>query len=307
MTPDGWLLRRSPTGPAASTRASPAPCRSAPPPSSCCWSSSAARPRAGHHGSCSSTATAETSTRWPRRWRLLRDEGATRRGAPVGAQRRCPRRPYRNVCTATSFTRNVRIDERVRVTCSAGGLMPAMRRGGVAAVSEVGVLGDPTTATASEGARLFAEMVDGCAGRIERWAPGATGCCDDPARGCRTGLPSRSIVASGCSARARPCSADRRPGCCELAPPPRRCSTTAGLRCTTPSAPSWHGRCSTPPSPTPARRADRRTATSRSLFRCATTYLDYGGWCRRCGGCGWSWSTTARQSRCSRRLRGHAL
>ena len=37
-----------------------------------------------------------------------------------------------------------------------------MRRGGVAAVSELGVLGDPTTATAAEGARLFAEMVDGC-------------------------------------------------------------------------------------------------------------------------------------------------
>ena len=36
-----------------------------------------------------------------------------------------------------------------------------MRRGGVAAVSEVGVLGDPTTATAAEGERIFAEMVDG--------------------------------------------------------------------------------------------------------------------------------------------------
>ena len=54
-------------------------------------------------------------------------------------------------------------------------LMPAMRRGGVAAVSEVGVLGDPTTATAVAGARLFAEMVDTCAAAINRWAPGGDG------------------------------------------------------------------------------------------------------------------------------------
>lgn len=54
-------------------------------------------------------------------------------------------------------------------------LMPRMRRGGVAAVSEVGVLGDPTTATAAEGASLFAEMVDGCADRISRWEPRADG------------------------------------------------------------------------------------------------------------------------------------
>ena len=39
-------------------------------------------------------------------------------------------------------------------------LLPSMRRGGVAAVSSVGVLGDPTTATASEGKRIFAEMVE---------------------------------------------------------------------------------------------------------------------------------------------------
>jgi mycofactocin system creatininase family protein len=50
-------------------------------------------------------------------------------------------------------------------------LMPKMRRGGVAAVTELGVLGDPTTATPAEGARIFAEMVDECVGRIVRWAP----------------------------------------------------------------------------------------------------------------------------------------
>ena len=54
-------------------------------------------------------------------------------------------------------------------------LMPAMRRGGVAAVSGLGVLGDPTTATAADGERIFAEMVNLCAGRIGRWQPDRNG------------------------------------------------------------------------------------------------------------------------------------
>lgn len=54
-------------------------------------------------------------------------------------------------------------------------LLPSMRRGGVAAVSPVGVLGDPTTATAGEGKRIFSEMVDGCVRRVVRWAPGPSG------------------------------------------------------------------------------------------------------------------------------------
>lgn len=54
-------------------------------------------------------------------------------------------------------------------------LMPALRQGGVAAVSEVGVLGDPTTATDADGARLFDEMVRHCTDRIARWTPDATG------------------------------------------------------------------------------------------------------------------------------------
>jgi len=54
-------------------------------------------------------------------------------------------------------------------------LLPSMRRGGVAAVSEVGVLGDPTTATAAEGERIMTEMVDDCLRRISRWAPAADG------------------------------------------------------------------------------------------------------------------------------------
>jgi creatinine amidohydrolase len=54
-------------------------------------------------------------------------------------------------------------------------LLPSMRRGGVAAVSRVGVLGDPTTATAAEGKRIFAEMVDECVRRVARWSPGPDG------------------------------------------------------------------------------------------------------------------------------------
>lgn len=54
-------------------------------------------------------------------------------------------------------------------------LMPELRRGGVAAVSKIGVLGDPTTASAQDGARLFATMVDGCLQRIIRWAPDRNG------------------------------------------------------------------------------------------------------------------------------------
>ena len=54
-------------------------------------------------------------------------------------------------------------------------LMPQMRRGGVAAVSELGVLGNPTTATAEEGERILTEMVDACLRRIARWAPDRDG------------------------------------------------------------------------------------------------------------------------------------
>ncbi len=56
-----------------------------------------------------------------------------------------------------------------------GELLPSMRRGGVAAVSDVGVLGDATTATAAEGNRILAEMVDGCVRRIADWVPDPDG------------------------------------------------------------------------------------------------------------------------------------
>lgn len=71
---------------------------------------------------------------------------------------------------------DVWIDERVPGNSAPlGQLMPAMRQGGMAAVSDVGILGDPTTATAEEGARIFAEMVDGCLQRVTRWTPDRNG------------------------------------------------------------------------------------------------------------------------------------
>ncbi|MGV0792870.1 mycofactocin biosynthesis peptidyl-dipeptidase MftE [Mycolicibacterium sp. XJ1819] len=70
----------------------------------------------------------------------------------------------------------VRLDQRVPGNSAPlAELMPELRRGGVGAVSKVGILGDPTTATADEGARIFAEMVDGCVTRIRRWQPDRDG------------------------------------------------------------------------------------------------------------------------------------
>jgi mycofactocin precursor peptide peptidase len=54
-------------------------------------------------------------------------------------------------------------------------LMPQLLQGGVGAVSELGVLGDPTTATAEEGERIYLEMVDACLRSIVRWTPNRDG------------------------------------------------------------------------------------------------------------------------------------
>ena len=54
-------------------------------------------------------------------------------------------------------------------------LMTRLRNGGVAAVSPVGVLGNPTTASVAEGTRIFAEMVDSCTRRIATWTPNSAG------------------------------------------------------------------------------------------------------------------------------------
>ena len=54
-------------------------------------------------------------------------------------------------------------------------LLPALRAGGVAAVSPNGVLGDPTGATAEEGALLMDGMVRRLREGIARWRPDARG------------------------------------------------------------------------------------------------------------------------------------
>jgi creatinine amidohydrolase/Fe(II)-dependent formamide hydrolase-like protein len=54
-------------------------------------------------------------------------------------------------------------------------LLPELRQGGMAAVSQVGVLGDPTTATAADGQRIVEQMVTMCRDRIERWTVRADG------------------------------------------------------------------------------------------------------------------------------------
>lgn len=54
-------------------------------------------------------------------------------------------------------------------------LMAPMRAGGVAAVSAIGVLGDPTTASSQDGARMLETMTRQCAEAVRRWTPDADG------------------------------------------------------------------------------------------------------------------------------------
>jgi mycofactocin system creatininase family protein len=54
-------------------------------------------------------------------------------------------------------------------------LLPALRAGGVAAVSPNGVLGDPTGATAAEGEQLLRELTTALRDRLARWQPDRTG------------------------------------------------------------------------------------------------------------------------------------
>ncbi|WP_010541220.1 mycofactocin biosynthesis peptidyl-dipeptidase MftE [Dietzia alimentaria] len=53
-------------------------------------------------------------------------------------------------------------------------ILPAMREGGVAAVSATGVLGDPTTATEADGTRLWEALAADVRDRVGRWNPGGT-------------------------------------------------------------------------------------------------------------------------------------
>jgi mycofactocin precursor peptide peptidase len=54
-------------------------------------------------------------------------------------------------------------------------LLPAMRAGGVAAVSPNGVLGDPAGASADEGERLLASMADALTAALTCWTPDPSG------------------------------------------------------------------------------------------------------------------------------------
>jgi mycofactocin system creatininase family protein len=60
-------------------------------------------------------------------------------------------------------------------TAPLAGLLPAMRAGGVAAVSPNGMLGDPAGAPADEGERLLAAMSDALGAAITRWTPDPAG------------------------------------------------------------------------------------------------------------------------------------
>jgi len=60
-------------------------------------------------------------------------------------------------------------------TALLGDLLPAMRAGGVAAVSANGVLGDPSGASQDEGERLLAAMAAELVAALARWTPDASG------------------------------------------------------------------------------------------------------------------------------------
>ena len=124
----------------------------------------------GHGGNVEALAAAAA---------LLRYEGRDVGWCSCGVrERRCPRRPHRNVCIATYFAgrRAVSTSGRRETALRWPSCCPRCVSGGMAAVSDVGVLGDPTTATASDGERLFAEMVDGCSAGSRGGRPTATGC-----------------------------------------------------------------------------------------------------------------------------------
>lgn len=59
-------------------------------------------------------------------------------------------------------------------------LMPALRDGGVASVSPSGVLGDPTGATAEQGAEALAQMIQDVVVRILHGEADGTGCLQVP-------------------------------------------------------------------------------------------------------------------------------
>ncbi len=70
----------------------------------------------------------------------------------------------------------VREGESVRGnTAPVSELMASMRAGGVAAVSDNGVLGDPTQASEADGRRMLNEMIAGLSEALDAWRPDAMG------------------------------------------------------------------------------------------------------------------------------------
>jgi mycofactocin precursor peptide peptidase len=69
----------------------------------------------------------------------------------------------------------VRSDRPAGNTAPLAELMPALRAGGVAAVSPNGVLGDPAGASAEQGEELLAAMADALTAALARWTPDPTG------------------------------------------------------------------------------------------------------------------------------------
>ena len=69
----------------------------------------------------------------------------------------------------------VRPGARAGNTAPIAELLPALRAGGVAAVSPNGVLGDPAGASAAEGERLLAAMAAALIDAVARWTPSSSG------------------------------------------------------------------------------------------------------------------------------------
>jgi mycofactocin system creatininase family protein len=122
----------------------------------------------GHGGNVQAVAEATT---------VLREEGRDAAWCPCAVSDGDAHAGH----TETSVLLHISPEDVWTEECAPGNAAPLaeligpMRRGGVAAVSPVGVLGDPTTASAAEGARLFAEMVDESVRRIVAWSPDGGG------------------------------------------------------------------------------------------------------------------------------------
>ncbi|MDT5001251.1 MAG: mycofactocin precursor peptide peptidase [Mycobacterium sp.] len=122
----------------------------------------------GHGGNVQAVAEATT---------VLREEGRDAAWCPCAVSDGDAHAGH----TETSVLLHISPEDVWTEECAPGNAAPLaeligpMRRGGIAAVSPVGVLGDPTTASADEGARLFAEMVDESVRRIVAWSPDGGG------------------------------------------------------------------------------------------------------------------------------------